>query len=78
MEEMDKKDKEIKIKCVSCGASLSIDEKKCSYCGSINPNYKPKEIKEIKPAKQVIRHAGVFGELFGNLFNDILDNFDED
>jgi len=73
MEQTDKKDKEIKIKCASCGASLGLDEKKCSYCGSINPNFKPKEVKEIKPPKQVIRQAGLFGDFFGNIFNDFDD-----
>ena len=77
MEQMDKKDKNIKIKCASCGASLSFEEKKCSYCGSLNPNYKEKEIKEIKPPKQT-KQVGVFGGLFGNVFTDILNNFDEE
>lgn len=74
---MDKNEKEIKLKCSSCGASLKIEEKKCSYCGTINPNYKPKEVKEIKPSKQISKQASVFGGLFGNIFEDILNNFDE-
>ena len=73
MEQMDKNKKDIKIKCASCGAGLSLDEKKCSYCGSINPNYKPKEVKELKPPKRVIKQAGLFGDLFGNIFNDFDD-----
>ena len=42
------KDK-IKNKCDSCGASILDTEKQCSYCGSANPNYIKKELKEIKP-----------------------------
>ena len=73
---MDKLEKEIKLKCASCGAGLNLEDKKCSYCGTINPNYKPKEIKEIKPPKQLNGQKGMFGGLFGNVFGDILDNFD--
>lgn len=70
--------KEIVLKCVSCGASLKLEEKKCSYCGTINPNYKPKAIKEIKPKKGFIQKTGMFGDLFGNVFEDIFNDFDEE
>lgn len=75
---MEHKDKEIKIKCVSCGAGLNLEDKKCAYCGTVNPNYKQKEIKELTPPKQVLKQASVLKGLFGNVFEDILQNFDED
>jgi len=75
---MEQKKSEIKLKCASCGASLSMEDKKCAYCGTINPNYKQKEVKEIKPLKQKLNQTGMFGELFGNIFEDILNNFDEE
>lgn len=75
---MQNKEQEVKLKCSSCGASLKFEEKKCSYCGTINPNYKPKEVKEIKPLKQISKQASIFGGLFGNVFGDILNNFDEE
>ncbi len=75
---MKQNEKEIKIKCASCGASLNLTDKKCEYCGSMNPNYKQKEIKDIKMPQKVVKNKGIFGELFGNVFEDILDNFDED
>lgn len=75
---MEQKDKEIKIKCVSCGAGLNLEDKKCAYCGSINPNYKEKEIKNLTPSKQLLKQTGMLKGLFGNIFEDILENFDED
>lgn len=75
---MDKKVKEVKLKCASCGASLNLEDKQCSYCGTINPNYKPKEIKELTPPKPIGKQKSMFGGLFGNVFGDILDNFDEE
>ncbi len=77
-EKEEKEEKEVKLKCASCGASLNFEDKKCSYCGTINPNYKPKETKEIKPPKQLGRQKGMFGGLFPNVFGDIFNNFDED
>jgi ribosomal protein L37E len=44
---MEQEKKEIKLKCASCGASLNLEDKKCAYCGTINPNYKPKEYKNV-------------------------------
>lgn len=58
----------LKLKCSSCGAGLKIDEKECSYCKTINPNYK-NEIKELKPAKG---NGESFGNLFGGLFSGSL------
>ena len=75
---MEQKDQEIKLKCISCGASLNLEDKKCAYCGTVNPNFKAKEVKELKPPKQNIKQKGVFGGLFGNVFEDILNNFDEE
>lgn len=75
---MKQKDKEIKLKCVSCGASLNFEDKKCAYCGTINPNYKPKEIKELTPPKVSTNQKTMFGGLFSNVFEDILNNFDEE
>lgn len=76
---MEQNDKEIKTKCVSCGASLNLENKKCAYCGTINPNYKQKEVKDIKPSKQTInKMERMLGGLFGNVFEDILEKFDED
>lgn len=64
--------KEIKLKFKNCGAIIQLYEKKCSYCGSINPNYKQKE---IKPPK--IKEQDIFKGLFGNVFADILDDFED-
>ena len=75
---MEDRIQKVKLKCSSCGASLKFEEKKCSYCGTINPNYKPKEIKEIKQPKRFVQKTGVFGGLFGNVFEDILNDFDEE
>ena len=71
--------KEIVIKCKSCGASLNLHEKHCSYCGTLNPNYNKKEVKEIKPQKnQKTGMGSLFGGLLGNVFDDVLKNFDEE
>ena len=75
---MEQKNEEVKLKCVSCGASLNLEDKKCAYCGTINPNYKKKEIKELTPPKVSTKHKTMFGGLFGNVFEDILNNFDEE
>ena len=60
---MEQKDKDIKLKCASCGASLNLEDKKCSYCGTINPNRKLKEIKELTPPKAVGKQKSMFGGL---------------
>ena len=76
--DMEQKEKQIKIKCDSCGASLTLNEKKCSYCGCINPNFKPSEIKQIVPQNHVYKQKSVLKGLWGNVFEDILQKFDED
>lgn len=48
MEKEELKPEKENFKCASCGASVLPDEKKCSYCGSANKYYQPKEIKELK------------------------------
>lgn len=76
MEENSKEKQEEKvIKCASCGANLNSDRKKCEYCGSVNPNYKPKE---ITLNKQSLSKKNIFGGIFGNVFEDILDKFGEE
>lgn len=72
------KTKELELKCESCGANLSEYTKKCEYCGSINSNYKPKELKELKPDKQMFEKSKrMFGGFFGNVFEEFFDDFDE-
>lgn len=63
---------EIVLKCASCGANLSENVKKCEYCGSLNPNFKPKELKLDK----LKLNKNLFGGVFGNVFDDVLNNFD--
>lgn len=74
---MNNKEKEVKLKCASCGANLNLEDKKCAYCGSANPNYKPKAIKELTPPKQNVS-MGMFGSFFNNVFEDILEKFDKE
>lgn len=68
---------DVVVKCSSCGAGLSENLKKCEYCGSINPNFKPKELKTN--SKQLLeKQKKMFGGLFGNVFDEILNNIDEE
>lgn len=68
-------DKNKILKCSSCGANLTENFKKCEYCGSLNPNYQQKELKQTKQA--INKSKNMFGGLFGNVFDEILNNFDE-
>ncbi len=63
-------------KCPNCGASLSLEDKKCAYCGSYNKFYKKQEKKDLatnKPIENNLENLSdvVGGFLGGVILNDI-------
>lgn len=74
---MDKGSEQVKLNCKSCGAALKNDEKVCGYCGTTNPNYKPKEVKQIKPDVKNFPDISSGGFLGGILLTKKLTDWSE-
>lgn len=62
------------LKCASCGANLKAEEKYCSYCGSLNPQYKEKTIKDVEIPKneENVSSDDDLGDLFGGFLGGVM------
>ena len=74
---MDKSSEQVKLNCKSCGATLKQDAKVCEYCGTTNPNYKPKEVKQIKPNINTFSDISSGGFLGGVLLTKKITDWSE-
>lgn len=60
-------------KCPNCGASISLEEKKCSYCGSANKFYNLNKPNEKE--RQISEHGDKDTEEKQPNLDDIFDGF---
>ena len=66
--------KENMYKCPNCGASLSVEDKKCEYCGSYNKFYKKQEDKEISPNKTIENDREDLTDVIGGFLGGVILN----
>lgn len=62
------------LKCASCGANLKTEEKYCSYCGSLNPQYKEKTIEDVEIPKHEENNdlGDDLGDIFGGFLGGVM------
>lgn len=69
---MEEKEKKIKGKCQSCGASIRQNEKVCSYCGTPNVEYVEPVVEDITPPKNDNDDDFNFGGMLGSMMGGMM------